>query len=267
MTASEEALRSVETNRFRFRPIAALHVALIMAWTVSATFVLGVVAVSVSVFSRSGNLVHGIARLWGRSILLVSGVRVAVRGREHVDPGRACIFMANHQSNYDIPVLLGHLPVQFRWLAKAELFRIPLFGPAMRGAGYLPIDRRNHAAAFQSLRSLREAAAKIRAGASIVIFPEGTRSPDGELKSFKKGGFVLALQAGAPIVPVAIRGTREVMPKGSLWIRPGRVTVTIGKPIPVAGGGFPNKEALMEAVRRAILAASGAEGTGGPCCD
>ncbi len=264
MTASGEALRSVGPNLCRSRPIAALHVALIMAWTVSATFVLGVVAVWVSVFSRSGNLVHRIARLWGRSILLVSGVRVAVRGREHLDPGTPCIFMANHQSNYDIPVLLGHLPVQFRWLAKAELFRIPLFGRAMRGAGYIPIDRRNRAAAFQSLG---EAAAKIRAGASIVIFPEGTRSPDGELKSFKKGGFALALQAGAPVVPVAISGTREVMAKGSLWIRPGRVTVTIGKPIPVAGGAFPNKEALMEAVRRAILAASGAGGAGGPCCD
>ncbi len=263
MTASGEALRFVGPNFFRARPIAALHFLVITAWTVAVTFVLAAIAVLVSVFSRSGNLVHRIARLWGRSILIVSGVRVDVRGREHLDPGTPCIFMANHQSNYDIPVLLGHLPVQFRWLAKAELFRIPLFGRAMRGAGYIPIDRKNREAAF---RSLREAAEKIREGASIVIFPEGTRSPDGELKPFKKGGFALALQAGVPVVPVGLRGTREVMPKGSLRIRPGRVTVTIGPPIPVAGGGFSNKEALMEAVRRAILAASGAGETGGPCC-
>ncbi|MEJ5359021.1 MAG: lysophospholipid acyltransferase family protein [Desulfobacterales bacterium] len=251
-------------NLFRTRPIAALHLALIMVWTVSATFVLGLVAVAVSVFSRSGNFVHRIARLWGKSILWVSGVRVAVCGRERLDPRRPCIFMANHQSNYDIPVLLGHLPVQFRWLAKAELFRIPLFGRAMRGAGYIPIDRKDRASAFHSLR---EAAEKIRAGASIVIFPEGTRSPDGELKPFKKGGFVLALQARAPVVPIGIRGTREVMPKGSLWIRPGRVTVTIGRPIDLVSGVVQTREELMEAVRRAILEATAACGAGDPCCD
>ncbi len=264
MTAAEEEEHPVGVNLFRTRPIAALHVALIIVWTVTATFVLALVAVGVSLFSRSGDFVHLIARLWGRSILWVSGVRVVVHGRERLDPSRACIFMANHQSNFDIPVLLGHLPVQFRWLAKAELFRILLFGRAMRGAGYIPIDRQDRAAAFHSLR---EAAEKIRAGASIVIFPEGTRSADGELKAFKKGGFVLALQAKAPVVPIGIRGTREVMPKGSLWIRPGRVTVAIGEPIDLAGGAFPTKEALMETVRRAILEAMGSFRAGGACCD
>jgi 1-acyl-sn-glycerol-3-phosphate acyltransferase len=216
---------------------------------VAATGVLGALVIGMSVFGRSGNAGHRVARLWARSILAVSRVPVSVRGLERLEAGRAYIFMSNHQSNFDIPVLLGHLPVQFRWLAKAELFRIPLFGRAMRGAGYISIDRTDRDAAF---RSLRTAAATIRSGASIMIFPEGTRSTDGTLKPFKKGGFVTAIEAGVPIVPVAIRGTYEIMAKADLLIHPREVTLDIGTPIATDAYTIASKEALMDAVRSAI---------------
>jgi len=223
--------------------------AAIILWSVMATFTFGVIAIAVSFFSRSGNAVHRVGRAWSRSILMGSGVRVSVTGIERIDTGRPYIFMSNHQSNFDIPVLLGHLPVQFRWLAKAELFRIPVFGRAMRGAGYISIDRADRAAAFDSLR---QAAEKIRQGVSILIFPEGTRSLDGFLRTFKKGGFVLAIQAGVPIVPVVVRGTFDIMPKHRLLIRPRDVTVDVGAPIAVEGVNYASKETLMEAVREAI---------------
>src|SRR5210317_685359 len=126
-----------------------------------------------------------------------------------------CILMPIHQSNFDIPVLLGRLPVQFRWLAKAELFKIPIFGRGMRGCGYISIDRSNRKSAFQSLA---EAATKIRNGVSVLIFPEGTRSRDGKILPFKKGGFVLSVDAGVPIVPIVIYNTGSIMPKGRLRI-------------------------------------------------
>lgn len=218
-------------------------------WVAIATFFLGVLAIVVSLFSSTGNPVHRIGRVWGRSILAVSGIRVAVTGVERIAVDQPCIFMANHQSNLDIPVLLGHLPVQFRWLAKAELFRIPVFGQAMRGAGYISIDRADRQSAFESLRQATE---KIRSGLSILIFPEGTRSLDGSLKPFKKGGFVMAITAGVPIVPVAVRGTYSIMPKNTWLIRPKDVTVVIGEPLSTAGFTLDSKETLMEAVRNAI---------------
>jgi 1-acyl-sn-glycerol-3-phosphate acyltransferase len=215
-----------------------------------ATLFFSVLAIAVSFFSRGGDSVHRVARIWARSLLALSGVGVTVTGLERIAADRSYIFMSNHQSNFDIPVLLGHLPVQFRWLAKAELFRIPVFGRAMRGAGYISIDRSDRAAAFESLE---QAAEKIRQGVSILIFPEGTRSVDGSLKSFKKGGFVLAIGAGVPIVPVTVRGTFDIMPKHALRIRPRQVTVAIGEPIATEGIAFDTKETLMDGVRNAML--------------
>ena len=245
MTSSSNSLRNPAPS-----PLTAwARTAVVAVWVVIATFFLGVVAIVISFFNNTGNPVHWIARVWGRSILAVSGIRVSVTGVERIANDQPYIFMANHQSNLDIPVLLGHLPVQFRWLAKAELFKIPVFGQAMRGAGYISVDRADRPAAFESLR---QAAEKIRSGYSILIFPEGTRSLDGSLKPFKKGGFVMAIGAGVPVVPVAVRGTYGIMPKNTWLIRPKDVAVDIGEPLATAGFTLDSKEALMEAVRNAI---------------
>ena len=221
----------------------------ITIWVVFATLVLGLLVMFLSFFVRSGNPMHKIARFWGRSILIVSGIKVSVKGLSKIDHSQSYIFMSNHQSNFDIPVMLGHLKVQFRWLAKIELFRIPIFGHAMRKAGYISIDRNNRESAFESLKM---AARKVKSGVSVLIFPEGTRSRDGKISSFKKGGFVLAIDSGVPIVPIVITGTRSIMTKGSFRINPGNVSMTVCQPIQTSVYTRKTKTALMEKVQRVI---------------
>jgi 1-acyl-sn-glycerol-3-phosphate acyltransferase len=226
--------------------IRTLYIAI---WVVFATLVLGVVVIVLSFFIRSGNPMHRIARFWGKSILVVSRIKVSVKGLSKIDPSSSYIYMANHQSNFDIPVLLGHLKVQFRWLAKMELFKIPVFGRAMRKAGYISIDRHHRESAFESLKV---ASSKIKSGVSVLIFPEGTRSRDGKIRPFKKGGFVMAIDSGVPIVPVVITGTRAINPKGRFRVYPGHVSMVIHKPIATSTYTREKKEALMEHVRRVI---------------
>lgn len=221
----------------------------ITIWVVFATLVLGLTVIILSFFVKSGNPLHRIARLWGRSILVVSRIKVTVEGLSNINPQRSYIYMPNHQSNFDIPVLLGHLTVQFRWLAKVELFKIPIFGRAMRKAGYISIDRNNRESAFKSLEA---AAAKIKNGVSVLIFPEGTRSRDGTIRPFKKGGFVMAIESGVPIVPVVISGTREIMTKGKFRVNPGQIHMRILAPIDTSTYTRKTKEVLMERVRRVI---------------
>ncbi|MDH3827060.1 MAG: 1-acyl-sn-glycerol-3-phosphate acyltransferase [Desulfobacterales bacterium] len=226
--------------------IRALYITI---WVGFATLVAGTLVIVLSFFVRSGNPLHKIARLWGKSILVVSRIKVSVKGLSNIDPSSPYIYMPNHQSNFDIPVLLGHLTVQFRWLAKMELFKIPIFGRAMRKAGYISIDRYHRESAFESLKV---AANKIKSGVSVLIFPEGTRSRDGNIRPFKKGGFVMAIDSGVPIVPVVITGTRAIMPKGKFRVYPGHVNMVIHKPIDTSAYTHETKEALMENVRRVI---------------
>jgi len=218
-------------------------------WVGFATLVAGILVIVLSFFVRSGNSLHKIARLWGKSILFVSRVKMSVKGLSNIDPSAPYIYMPNHQSNFDIPVLLGHLTVQFRWLAKVELFKIPIFGRAMRKAGYISIDRNNRESA---IKSLNVAANKIKSGVSVLIFPEGTRSRDGKIQPFKKGGFVMAIESGVPIVPVVITGTRSLMTKGKFRVNAGHVSMVIHKPIDTSAYTRETKEALMESVRRVI---------------
>ncbi len=218
-------------------------------WVGFITLVLGVLVIGLSFFVRSGDPLHKIARFWGRSILMVSRIKVSVKGLSNIDPAVPYIYMPNHRGNFDIPVLLGHLKVQFRWLAKVELFKIPIFGHAMRKAGYISIDRNNRESAF---KSLEVAANKIKNGASVLIFPEGTRSRDGTIRPFKKGGFVLAIDSGVPIVPVVITGTRSIMTRGKFRINPGHVSMVIHRPIDTSVYTRETKESLMENVRGVI---------------
>ncbi len=203
-----------------------------------------------SLIQDDDNVIHKLARIWARSILLISGVRVTVRGIENIDPEKSYIYMSNHQSNYDIPVLLAHLKVQFRWLAKAELFRIPVFGPAMRNAGCISIDRSNRKSAFLSLK---KAATKIRKGVSVMIFPEGTRSRDGNISAFKTGGFILAIDSTAPIVPVIIKGTWSIMARTGWSIQPGKVHIDILKPIETKTCSRKDRGLLLNRVRQVTI--------------
>ncbi|HSM74183.1 MAG TPA: lysophospholipid acyltransferase family protein, partial [Desulfobacterales bacterium] len=171
----------------------------IALWTLFVTVIFSYLSILLSMVGNNGNWSHIAARIWGRSSLAASGIQVRVTGMENIDPAKSYIYMSNHQSNFDIPVLLAFLKVQFRWLAKEELFKIPFFGYAMQRVGYISINRSDRRSAFQSLK---RAAEIIRGGVSVMIFPEGTRSLDGRIRPFKKGGFILALDAGVPIVPV-----------------------------------------------------------------
>jgi 1-acyl-sn-glycerol-3-phosphate acyltransferase len=217
---------------------------------VLATAVFSPLAIVLSLWNGDGDCSHVVGRTWARCILLMSRVRVSVQGLHHLDPRATYIFMVNHQSMFDILVLQGQLFFQFRWLAKQELFQIPLFGPAMARAGYVSIDRSNRRSAH---KSLLEAAEKIAQGVSVVVFPEGSRSLDGEIMSFKPGGFHLAVRAGRPIVPVVICGTHDVMPKRSLRISPGHVTISINPPIETASYAKGDKNRLMEMVRSVMI--------------
>jgi 1-acyl-sn-glycerol-3-phosphate acyltransferase len=223
---------------------------LILAWTVLSTIVLSLVAISIALFSRNGNIPHNIGRWWAKSILWISGIRVQVKGTENLDLSKPCVFMCNHQSNFDIPVLFSALPAQFRWIAKAELFKIPLFGRAMRGAGYISIERKDRRKAIQSLK---EAADKIRSGVSVMIFPEGTRSLDGNIGEFKKGGFFLAHDSGVQIIPIVLNGTWSIMSKDSLAIKPGNVTLSILPPVNVTDYSKTDKTRLIEDVRERMV--------------
>ena len=197
----------------------------------------------------SGDAVIDLARLWARMLLVISRVNVVVVGAARIPPPGPYVFLSNHQSQFDILAAVRAIPMQFRILAKQELFRIPIFGWVLRLSGFVGIDRRNREKAIQSLE---KAAERIHRGRSLLIYAEGTRSADGRLLPFKKGGFVLALQAGVPVVPVTVLGSREVLPKGSLRIRPGTITVRLGEPIDPLPYRAQGKEALMARVRAAM---------------
>jgi 1-acyl-sn-glycerol-3-phosphate acyltransferase len=200
--------------------------------------------------SPGENKIHKIANLWARILLLISATKVNVIGGENVLTRSPQIFMANHASDFDILIVLAHIPGQFRWIAKKELFRIPLFGRAMRNAGYIEIDRQHHE---RALRSIDEAAEKIKQGKSVMTFPEGTRSHDGKIQAFKQGMFHLAIKSGVPIVPISIVGASEIMPKRSLRVNRGTITMVIDKPIDVTGYTIETREALIRKVREVIV--------------
>ena len=227
-----------------------LQTLFIVVWFIMVTAVISTSVIICSFFSRTGNGPHLLARFWANSILWVARAKITVSGAEKLDPDRSYIYMANHQSNADIPLLLGRLPVQFRWLAKAELFKIPIFGRAMRGVGYISIDRSNRKSAFESLE---RAAQTIRNGTSVLIFPEGTRSRDGHMLPFKKGGFVLSVDSGVPIVPIIIRGTREIIPKGHFMIRPAPITMQILDPVETSGYTRKTKDTLLAHIRSILI--------------
>jgi 1-acyl-sn-glycerol-3-phosphate acyltransferase len=201
-----------------------------------------------------GSWVTVICRLWARLLLTAGCIRVEAHYDPALDPEASYVFLANHQSMFDIPALFVTVPGQIRMLAKRSLFRIPIFGWAMAAGGFIPVDRGDRSTAK---RSFGAAVTRLRQGTSILMFPEGTRSQTDELLPFERGGFLLALKSGLPIVPVGIRGTRAIQPKGNWAIRPGAVTVRFGAPIDPAAFGVRRKGALIGEVRRQVADLAG----------
>ena len=218
---------------------------------VFGTIVCATVAVVFGWLPPRGRWVHRMARLWSRGLLLSGGVRLEARFAAPLPTDRPYVFMANHQSLYDIPALITALPGQTRFLAKRSLFQIPLFGWSLKVGGFISIDRGDRSRAGESFA---EAIRELQAGASAVVFPEGTRSADGRLLPFQRGGFLLAMKSGLPIVPVGIHGSMAVRAKQSFRIRPGGITVSCGRPVDVGEYGVRDKARLIEDVRRRVLA-------------
>ena len=209
-----------------------------------ATIVLGSVNLAVSLFDSGGRKQVAIARFWSRLLLKIAGVKMTIEGLEKIDRNGSYVFVTNHVSFMDTPVVLGHIPVQFRFLAKKGLFSIPFLGYHLKRAGHIAVPRDNPRAA---LKTMAEAGRIIREnGISVLIFPEGGRSLDAKLHEFKEGAAYIAIKAGVPAVPVGLIGVLEVLPMGSMNVRPGHVTMRIGDPIPTADLTLQDRHRLTE---------------------
>jgi len=218
------------------------------------TIVLGTASLLGSLFERRGRFAHACARTWSWLILATTGVSVDVRGLERLSPARTYVFVSNHQSIYDIPVIFANLPYQLRIIAKESLGSFPFLGWHLRRSGHLLVDRKrpDRAGILGRWRAL------VKEGLSLIIFPEGTRSPDGRLSAFKAGSFLLAIEAKLPIVPVSVDGTRFVMHKGELTTKPGAVRLTVHPPVETEALDVTAARDLAEQVRN-VVAGSVAE--------
>jgi 1-acyl-sn-glycerol-3-phosphate acyltransferase len=218
------------------------------------TIVLGAASLVSSLFDRRGLFAHRCARAWSWLILRTTGVRVEVEGLSRITPGKTYVFVSNHQSIYDIPVLFASLPYQLRIIAKAALARFPVLGWHLRRGGHLFVDRQ-HPDRAGILRRWR---ALVLEGLSLIIFAEGTRSWDGHVARFKAGSFLLAIEAGLPIVPLAVIGTRQVMPKGRLRTEPAHVRLIVHDPIQPPAIDVPTVHDAKQLAERvhAIVAAT-----------
>ena len=211
------------------------------------TIVLGTVSLLSSLFDRTGDFGHRCARAWAWLILRTTGVRVDVRGLEHIDAHRSYVFASNHQSIYDIPIVFASLPLQLRIIAKASLGQFPFLGWHLQRTGHLLVDRTNPGAGI-----LKKMARLVGGARSLIIFPEGTRSTNGSVARFKGGTFLLAIDANIPVVPVSIARSRFVMLKGRLMTCPGEVTLTVHEPIATEGVTREQARELAERVRAIV---------------
>ncbi len=206
-------------------------------------------ALAIAMYRVSKTLTWRFAKLQARNLVRLCGVRVHLRGAERLGAG-PYVFTPNHQSHFDIAALLGYLPGSNRFAAKREMFAEPVLGAVLRTMGMIPVDRDDPQASIGRLNRLR------LDGSSVIIFPEGTRSPDGKLLPFKKGAFVAAIALGVPIVPVVCKGTARIMPKGQyLSIMPGEAEVVVLDPIPTTGMTYEDRDRLLETVRERIAEA------------
>jgi 1-acyl-sn-glycerol-3-phosphate acyltransferase len=218
-----------------------------------STFICGCISIPLTMFDKTGDTAMRFGRVWARSLLWIAGVRVIIEGLEKIDLHRNYLFCSNHLSYMDTPVVLANIPVQFRFLAKKGLFQIPLMGTHLKQAGHIPVPLENPRAAVKTMTTA--AAVMQKRSISMLIFPEGGRSEDGELQPFKEGGAFIAIKAGVPLLPIVLIGTREVLAMGSPVFHPfRRVTLRIGDPISTEGLTLSDRGRLTDAVREQIVA-------------
>ncbi len=213
------------------------------------TLVLGSIIIAISPFDRNGNAVHYIGKFWSLLNIYLSGTRLSIKGKEKIEKGRSYIVMSNHQGLVDPWVLIGKLPLQLRWTIKSEVKKMPIFGYALERMGHIYVGSRKRKDAAMTLGV---AAQIIIEGTSVVFFPEGTRSKDGSLEKFHKGGAIIAIRSGAPILPVTVNGSRFVLPKGTLALMPGKIELIVGDPIDPGMFDENRKDELMAVVKSAI---------------
>ncbi len=229
--------------------LAPLKVAWLVFWVVLFTLILFIPIMSAALAGRTGRTAFFLMQSWAWLVLRVSFMRVEVKGRENVDPGQRYVILSNHRSLLDIPALVTSLGVPYRWVIKKEVRAIPLFGHALAASRNIFIDRSDGETA---MRSIQEGVAQLPPGTGVLFFPEGTRSPDGRMLAFKRGAFITARNSELPVLPVTVLGSRECLPKGSVVVRPGTITVVIHPPIDVETIQAESEQALMERTRRII---------------
>ena len=204
-----------------------------------------------SFFDWSGRPIAWVAKQWSKLLLFISGIPYTVNGLDHLDPDQQYVFTANHESAFDILLVYAALPHKLVFLAKTELKKIPFLGWAMVLGKHIFVDRKNHKAALASMDIAKDSLKKYPR--SIMIFPEGTRSLDGQMKPFKRGGTILAIETGLPVVPVAICGTFDVIKKGSFNIQPKKIGLVIGHPVPTTGLSIDDRNTVTESLRQQVV--------------
>ncbi|MGB9736379.1 MAG: lysophospholipid acyltransferase family protein [bacterium] len=214
------------------------------------TLIAGTLVIITGLFDFAGHIYTLISRVWASLIFLTAGIKVKVTGLENLDKNASYIFMSNHLSHLDTAAFMAKLPFKIRFFAKKELLRVPVFGQALYMSRHIIIDRKNIERAKQSINEAKERIKKY--GFSVLVFPEGTRSKTGKMGEFKKGGFVLAIEMGIPIVPIAVIGSYNLLPAHSLLVKSGTIEVRVGSPIDVTGYTMENKQELMDKVRSEI---------------
>jgi len=228
-----------------------IRVAWLFLWALMATLILCIPVIIAALLSRTGNLAFSLSKIWAYTMLAVSFVRTEIKNKAKIVKGQSYIIISNHQSQYDILALVTTLGIQFRWIGKKEVLKIPIFGYALYASRNIFIDRSNTARAIESINKGME---RLPHDASVMVFAEGTRSADGQIQEFKKGGFMAAIIRKIPILPVTVNGSRRVLPKGDLVVKPGRIQVVVGDPIDTASYTAAIVQELMDKTRQAVIA-------------
>jgi 1-acyl-sn-glycerol-3-phosphate acyltransferase len=228
-----------------------IRIAWLFLWACIATAILAIPVIAAGLLGRTGNLAFSLTKLWAYTMLAVSFVRTEIKNKEKIIKGQSYIIISNHQSQYDILALVTRLGIQFRWFIKKEILKVPIFGYGLYAARNIYLDRTNTAKAIESINKGMD---RLPKGAGVMVFAEGTRSADGRIQEFKKGGFMAAIIRKLPILPVTVNGSRRVLPKGGMVVKPGKIRVVVGDPIETGNYTADTVQELMDKTRTVIMA-------------